>query len=172
MRTHWAIRITTFILLGSVLRGAPAPDIGARLKEADRLAWLNDWYGALPIYIEAQQAATAAGDRPAAMYAKFGRKRGEMQTQSLAELSEEIANDLLSPIAKQDLKLRLRGLTVKGDIDLEWNVDAAQQDWREVMQLAKELDDKGWQNRATGELAMVAFLKATQVKPEPSSSRR
>ncbi len=55
--------------------------------------------------------------------------------------------------------MRLRGFTVKGDIDLEWDVDAAQQDWQQVQQLAKELGDKGWENRATGELAMVAFLK-------------
>ena len=55
--------------------------------------------------------------------------------------------------------MRLRGLTVKGDIDLEWDVQAARQDWEQVRALAKELGDKGWENRATGELGLVAFLK-------------
>jgi hypothetical protein len=53
----------------------------------------------------------------------------------------------------------LRGVTVKGDIDLEWDVLAAERDWRQVLQLARELGDKGWENRANGELGIVAFLK-------------
>ena len=56
-------------------------------------------------------------------------------------------------------RLRLRGLTVKGDIDLEWDVLAAERDWREVRQLARELGDTAWENRANGELGIVAFLK-------------
>jgi tetratricopeptide (TPR) repeat protein len=157
MRWRSAVAIAMVLSVTSVVRGTP--DTTRRLQEADRLAWLTDWYGALPIYVEAQQAAINAGDRRDAMYAKFGRLRGQMQTRSLAELSEEIARDLDTPIAKTDLKLRLRGLTVKGDIDLEWDVDAAQQDWQQVRQVARELGDKGWENRATGELALVAFLK-------------
>jgi hypothetical protein len=157
MRRPSAIAIAMVLSLGSILRAAP--EIGARLQEADRLAWMTDWYGALPIYVEVERAAISTGDRRAAMYAKFGRLRGQMQTRSLAELSEEIAADLLAPIAQQDPKLRLRGLTVKGDIDLEWNVDAAQHHWQQVHQLTRELKGKAWDNRATGELAMVASLK-------------
>src|ERR1700750_2864391 len=112
MQKRSALATAVIVVSVSVLRAAP--DIGERLQEADRMAWLNDWYGALPIYVEAQNAATSAGDRRAAMDAKFGRLRGQMQTRSLAELSEEIATDLLSPMAKQDPKLRLRGFTVKG----------------------------------------------------------
>ena len=93
------------------------------------------------------------------MYAKFGRLRGQMQTLPLPDISEQIAADLESPLAKQDARLRLRGLTVKGDIDLEWDVLAAERDWREVRQLARELGDTGWENRANGELGIVAFLK-------------
>ena len=93
------------------------------------------------------------------MYAKFGRLRGQMQTLPLPDISEQIAADLESPLAKQDARLRLRGLTVKGDIDLEWDVLAAERDWREVRQLARELGDTAWENRANGELGIVAFLK-------------
>ena len=131
----------------------------ARLAEADRLAWLTNWYDALPIYSEVEQAATKAGNRRDAMYAKFGRLRGLMQVLPLPDLSEQIAADLDTPLAKQDRRLRLRALTVKGDIDLEWDVLAAERDWREVRQLARELADTGWENRANGELGMVAFLK-------------
>ena len=145
------------LFLASV--GRAEQNTAARLQEADRLAWLTDWYGALPIYTAAEKAAATAGNRRDAMYAKFGRLRGQMQTRSLGALSEDIATDLETPIATGDLKLRLRGLTVKGDIDLEWDVEAAQQDWEQVREVARKLGDKGWENRATGELALVAFLK-------------
>ena len=149
------------LLLVATLAGAQVTrtDLDKRLQEADRLAWLTNWYDALPIYAEVEQAATKAGNRRDAMYAKFGRLRGQMQTLPLPDISEQIAADLESPLAKQDARLRLRGLTVKGDIDLEWDVLAAERDWREVRQLARELGDTAWENRANGELGIVAFLK-------------
>lgn len=134
-------------------------DPAALLREGDRLAWLTNWYDALPIYIEAEQAATKAGNYRDALYAKFGRLRAQMQTLPLPELSEQIATDLETSIAKQDRRLRLRGLTVKGDIDLEWDVLAAERDWQQVQELARELGDVAWENRANGELGIVAFLK-------------
>ena len=137
---------------------AATSNIEARLQEADRRAWLTDWYGALEIYSDVEKRATAAGDKRDAIYAKFGRLRGQMQQMSLANASEQIAADLETPLAKRDSRLRLRGLTVKGDIDLEWDVLAAKRDWQQVKQLAVDLGDRGWENRANGELGMIAFL--------------
>ncbi|HUK34404.1 MAG TPA: hypothetical protein VLV86_10855, partial [Vicinamibacterales bacterium] len=133
-------------------------DFEQRLNEADRRAWLTDWYGALPIYADVEKRAAAAGDERDSIYAKFGTLRGLMQTMSLADASEQIATKLEAPVAKRDARLRLRGLTVKGDIDLEWNVQAARRDWQQVKQLAADLGEKGWENRANGELGMIAFL--------------
>ena len=150
-----------FVLLLSSSANAQSAssDIGARLADADRLAWLTNWYDALPIYAEVEQAASKAGNRRDAMYARFGRMRGQMQVLPLPDISEQIAADLDTPLAKQDRRLRLRGLTVKGDIDLEWDVLAAERDWREVRLVARELREAGWENRANGELGMVAFLR-------------
>ena len=39
------------------------------------------------------------------------------------------------------------------------DVLSAERDWNEVRQLARELGDAGWENRANGELGIVAFLK-------------
>lgn len=147
------------LALSVVTSARAAPDFAERLQEADRLAWLTNWYEALPIYAEVEQAATNNGNRRDALYAKFGRLRGQMQTLPLPDISEQIAADLESAVAKRDARLRLRGLTVKGDIDLEWDVQAAQLDWQAVRQLARELGNKGWENRANGELGIVAFLK-------------
>ena len=82
-----------------------------------------------------------------------------MQTLSLPDLSEAIATDLETRLAASDARLRLRGLTVKGEIDLEWDVQAAQRDWEAVRELARELAEPGWENRANGELGIIAFLK-------------
>ncbi len=138
----------------------PALDqnVVALIRQADQHAWLTDWYTALPLYTNAERAAIVAGDQRNAMYARFGRLRGQMQTLSLVDLSESMAVDLESPVAQADPLLRLRGLTVKGDVDLEWNVEAAEADWLEVRELAKQLGDAGWENRAAGELGMIAFM--------------
>src|SRR5262245_41746316 len=160
MNSRAMYRATAFIVL---LVWSPAVSkaqgFAEILKEADRRAWLTNWHDAVPIYAEVERGAIKAGNRRDAMYGKFGRLRGEMQTLSLPDTSEQIAADLESTLAKQDRRLRLRGLTVKGDIDLEWDVLAAERDWREVRQLARELGDIGWENRANGELGIIAFLR-------------
>ena len=151
--TAAAILLVQFLTLGQ------STDVSSTLQEADRMAWLTDWYGALPLYQRAEKEALRLRDPRSAMYARFGRLRGEMQAIPLPDIAEQIASDLETAVARADARLRLRGLTVKGDIDLEWDVQAAQQDWEQVTQLARELGDKGWEYRATGERALVAFLK-------------
>jgi len=151
--------VAAILFVGSIAFAQSRSLIASQLQEADRRAWLTDWYGALSFYQQAEKEALRISDRRNAMYAKFGRVRGQMQTFSLTELSEQLAADLSSPITVADPRLRLRGLTVKGDVDLESDVLAAQRDWQQVAQLARDLGDKGWENRATGELALVAFLR-------------
>jgi CHAT domain-containing protein/Tfp pilus assembly protein PilF len=129
------------------------------LAEGDRLAWLTDWHAAQPFYANAERAAREASDERNAMYAKFGRLRGQMESLALSDVSDQLSADLATPLAKSDARLQLRGLTVKGDIDLEWDVEAAQRDWEQVRQVAQGLGDKVWANRATGELGMVAFMR-------------
>jgi tetratricopeptide (TPR) repeat protein len=136
-----------------------APDIDGQLQEADRLAWLTNWTSALPVYRAAEARARTAGTPSQLLYAKFGKLRGEMQVRALGDLSDELGRDLARPIVVRDRHLRLRGLTVKGDIDLEWDVQAALRDWQQVRQLAAELGERGWENRAAGELGMIAFIK-------------
>jgi hypothetical protein len=136
-----------------------APDIDAQLKEADRFAWLTDWTSALPVYIAAEARARTAGTPSQLLYAKLGRLRGEMQVRALGDLSDELGRDLARPIVMRDRRLRLRALTAKGDSDLEWDVQAALHDWQQVRQLAADLGEKGRENRAAGELGMIAFIK-------------
>ena len=150
--------LAVVVLALGILPQSQATDLQPLLNEADRLAWLTDWYRAMPLYAEVERTATQSGDTRNALYAKFGRLRGQMQMRSLVEISEEIAKDLDTPLVARDPRLRLRALTVKGDIDLEWDIRLAQSDWEQVRQLARELPDSAWENRANGELGLIAFL--------------
>lgn len=156
----WLVPVALVVALEQhVPAVAPDADLGALLRDADRFAWLTNWGAARPIYASAEKAALAAGDRRAATHAKFGRLRAEMQTRQLGTLSEELALLLAQPLVANDTRLRLRGLAVKGDVDLEWDVLAALRDWQQVRELAWQLGDAGWENRANGELGMIAFLR-------------
>jgi len=157
---RWLVLVALFV--GPVQHApaaAPDADLGALLRDADRFAWLTNWGAARPIYASAEKAALAAGDRRSATYARFGRLRAEMQTRQLGSLSEELALQLAQPLVANDSRLKLRGLTVKGDVDLEWDVLAAHRDWQQVRELARQLGDAAWENRANGELGMIAFLR-------------
>src|SRR5690606_12665790 len=116
-----ALRLTVVVaLLCTACTRRPPEDHGALLREADGLAWLTNWTAATPVFARAETLARDAGDERNALYAKFGRLRGEMQVRPLPDVSAEIARDLDTDLAKSDRWLTLRGLTAKGDIDLEW----------------------------------------------------
>jgi tetratricopeptide (TPR) repeat protein len=70
------------------------------------------------------------------------------------------ANKILAaPIAQGDATLRIHALALLGVIDLNINTEAAQADWNEVLAIAKKTGDQKWQNRAQGELGLVAGVK-------------
>ena len=159
-RRRWLVSVALFVgLVQLAPAAAPEVDVGALIRDADRFAWLTNWGTAGPIYASAEKAAVLSGDRRAAAHARFGRLRAEMQTRQLGALSEELALQLAQPLVANDSRLRLRGLTVKGDVDLEWDVLAALRDWQQVRELARQLGDAAWENRANGELGMIAFLR-------------
>ena len=82
--------LTISLLCAGCTRQAPE-DATAVLREADRLAWLMNWTGATPVFARAEAIARDAGDARSALYAKFGRLRGEMQIRALPDISAEIA---------------------------------------------------------------------------------
>lgn len=137
----------------------PPKDHAALLREADRLAWMTNWTAATPVFARAEELARDAGDERNELYAKFGRLRGEMQVRPLPDVSADISRDLDTDLAKSDRWLTLRGLTAKGDIDLEWDVPAARDTWQQALALATTLKHEGWINRARGDLGMIAFLQ-------------
>jgi CHAT domain-containing protein/tetratricopeptide (TPR) repeat protein len=128
------------------------------LEEGDRLAWLKNWQAAEPFYAKAEARFREVGDRRNELYAQISRVRGELPRRSLFETSTYLDSVLDDPILTNDAQLRLRCLTVKGDVDLDLDTDLAAKDWTEVLALAKTLGDSSWINRANGELGVISFL--------------
>jgi len=129
------------------------------LAEAERLAELRAWARAEPFFIQAEKDFEQAGDARNALFAKLGRIRGELPRRSVAEVSQQLAEILESPIAMSDDRIRLRCLVIKGETDEDHDPLLAEQDWREALEVAKRLNDPLWLNRSNGELGIVTALQ-------------
>jgi CHAT domain-containing protein len=119
------------------------------------------------LFIEAEPIFATRGDTPKALYAKLGGIRSTMEQLSLPEVSLMLEAELENnPLMKTDKQLRLFCLTVKGDIDGELDSEPARRDWEAALQLARELGDAKWQNRASAELGFAVFLEGDVAKAQ------
>ncbi len=149
-------------LISSVSRGqdvAPGRPASEYLAEADRLAGLRAWTRAERFFVHAERAFEEAGDSRNALYAKLGRIRGELPRRSVADVSQQLAEILELPLAMTDDRIRLRCLIIKGEVDMDYDADLAEQDWREALTIAKRLNDPLWVNRANAELGITVALQ-------------
>jgi tetratricopeptide (TPR) repeat protein len=101
---------------------------------------------------------TIQGDKRNAFFAHLGTLRATIERRNLPETDAWLANQLSSnPLLKTDKKLRLFCLTIKGDVDQEIDTRAALVDWGKAKDLATELGDVRWQNRALAQIGVAAF---------------
>ena len=167
----WRITLMALVLVTTLLAFVPRaartpqrphkrPTTAAEfLAEGSRLAFLHNWQGAAPLFREAEALFAAQGDQRNALHAHVGSLRGEIESQSLPEVSESLAGTLRSPVAQTDLRLRLFCLVAKGDIDFQIDPKSSEAVWMEVATLAARLGDSVWENRAQSELGTIAFYK-------------
>ena len=128
------------------------------LAEADRLALLANWTKAGPLFARAEQIYTQRGDERNALASRVGRLRSDVEKTSYSAVGQAISEEMKNPLVGNDPQLKLRCLTAKGVIDMNINTPAAKKDWTEALALAKSLDDRVWQERATGWLGILAFI--------------
>ncbi len=161
-----ALALLSFLILFAVLRPMPSqsesPDV--LLGEADRFAWLTNWQRAGELYARAEQIAMQKGEERDQLYAACGRLRASIGTESVPQISAELANLLKNPIAASDPRLRIRCLASQGDIERDDHPDSAYLAWQEVLSLARGLHDKAWVARAQAELAIIDFLDGNTGK--------
>jgi len=130
------------------------------LNQALYLGDLYNWADATPLFSRAEELYTARGDKRNTLYSHLGLIRSSMEQRSLPETSEELGQQLdTNPLLQSDTPLRLFCLVVRGDIDGELDAEPMRRDWEAVLELANELKDKKWQNRASGEIGFALFLE-------------
>jgi CHAT domain-containing protein len=154
IRVTGSVPLLVLILLGLTrLYGQTASDL---LAQADRLAEQGNWSKARPMYGDAEAEFQRHGDRRNELFAKLGRLHGDVQAGSYSRTRKEVVEVLADHHMENDSQLRIRALALLGNIDLNLNTAAAEQDWKAVLDAATAAGDTRWQNRANGELGLVA----------------
>jgi CHAT domain-containing protein len=138
------------------------------LEDADYFFWLNNPLEAQPLYAKAERLFEARGDRRNALYARISQIPAETENTNLADLSQQLAQELRKPGLTRDPYLRLRLLVVKGEVDLNLDALSARPVWQDVESLADSLGEHSLSSRASGELGILAFLEG---KGEEAKSR-
>ncbi|HEY6271055.1 MAG TPA: CHAT domain-containing protein [Terriglobales bacterium] len=129
------------------------------LAQADRYAWVLNSSKAAPLYFRAEELFDSQGDAANALHARIGFLRATAESGSFPQLSSYLAQQLQTSLVQSNPRLRLWCLVAKGSTDIELNVGAAKQDWEQAQVLADALGERGWSNRASGELGVIGFLQ-------------
>jgi len=165
-----ASRLISFHLPRASSKSATTPimsqDVGQLLSHADHLAWLGNWPAASPLYARAELLATQSGNATTSAHARIGRIRSQAETMPFVQVSEMLGTELENPIVQKDPKLRLFALTAKGYTDLDVNLASCRTAWEQALVTARDLRDRNWEARATGELGIIAFLEGDRTKAE------
>src|SRR5262245_27966506 len=158
---NWRLYLIT---AGFLAFNAPQPPAGPQtawesaLHEAKHLAWLNNWTEAAVVLDRLESSGLMPRDEAAALFSRAAHIRGNIEAMSLPAAADEVASMLASGTAKSDLALRLELLAIKGDIEFQYSLPAAQATWEEARHLAASQAYGRWQTRAEGELGTIAFL--------------
>ena len=154
IRCGWFAGVVLIGLLSPT--GLRAQTADETRRRAERFGEQGDWYSAGALYAQAEAEYRQAGDLRNELYAKFGRLRREVAAGSYRAVRAEVVQDLAKPIVAGDPQLKIRGLALLGNIDLNLNSSAALDDWNQVLAVATASGDLKWQNRAKGELGLLA----------------
>lgn len=126
------------------------------LSQADKLAEFGNWDKARDLYAQAEQEFHARGDIRNELYAKFGRLHRDVESGSYAAVLHQVEADLKNPIVQNDPALKIRALALKGAIDLNVDTAGAEDDFEQILAIARSSGDQKWENRAAGELGIIA----------------
>ncbi|MGI9074119.1 MAG: CHAT domain-containing protein [Bryobacteraceae bacterium] len=150
--------LVVVLLTCFLFQQASASDPRELLTEADNLAESGNWDKARDLYAQAEQEFRARGDTRDELYAKFGRLHRDVESGSYATVLREIEADLKRPVVASDPVLKVRALALKGTIDLNVDTAGAEDDFSQILALARSRGDRKWANRAEGELGIVAGI--------------
>lgn len=127
------------------------------LDEADALAWNNQWLKAEPVYQQAERLFAQKNDSSRALFAHVSQIIPHAESRSLSGTILELTDDLKLPAA-QDPETRLRILTIRGMIEVNYDAAMARDTWSQVAKLASQQGHLLLASRAVGDEGIAAFL--------------
>jgi CHAT domain-containing protein len=142
-----------FLSICATMNGQSAADL---LSRAQKLYEQGDGYRASPLFVKAEQQFRTLGDRRDELAAKFGRLHTDADHGNYNAVKAEVERDLQTQLVQNDPQLKIEALALLGIIDLNIDTAAAGADWKQVLETATATGDLKWQNRARGELGIVA----------------
>jgi CHAT domain-containing protein len=153
-----------FAISTNSTRALAATEADRLLKEANRYAWVYNFGRAGPLFAEAEKLYAASGDTRNALYAGIGRLRSEWERLAFPDVSRYLGDQLGLPLVQNDPELRLWILEAKGSVDLEVDPTIAASVYEEAKILARQLGSREREERANGELGIIAFLQGENAR--------
>lgn len=132
-------------------------DPDSLLKKADDLSWNNNWIRAEPLYHRAE-LLFAQQHRPSqALYAHVSQIPPNAESSSLTATIFGLTEDLARPEAAAP-ETRLRILTIRGMLEVNYDAASSRSTWTQVAELARSQHHYQLAARAVGEQGISAFL--------------
>jgi hypothetical protein len=169
----------TILLMGFLFFSLPSygqnEDAKHLIGEADRLAWINNWVKAGPLYEQAERLFSQSEDVKSALYARIGNIQATMQGQSFPDLSRRLAVEmqkLMRGLVREvvNAHARGRGLLPAGVTELPMQARVA------VEAVGRMRPDPADQRGGAGEgrkarLAPGGLLRPSTMKDVPQAER-
>ncbi len=140
---------------------APPQSAQGLLDKADRLAWVNKWAEAKPIYAQGAKLFAQEGQTSKALYAAVSEVPADESSNIPAKILY-LTKALAMPEA-QIAETKLRILTIRGMLETNYDAGAALTTWQQVESLALKRGDLRLSTRAGGEQGIAAFILGDTV---------
>ena len=152
--------IGPLIVVLALLRLAPVRLANSTdtLQRAKHLAWLNNWAEAARVLDRMERSGRLGSDEATRIFTRAVAIRGNIEALSLPSAAKDLDQMLATKAVQQDSALQLQILAMKGDVEFQYDLPAAEKTWTDVTRLARGTGDGRWEARAGGELGCVAFL--------------
>ncbi len=149
--------VITFVSVRSNSLKLDDRDPDSLLKRAASLSWNNNWIRAEPLYRRAEELFAQQHRPSQALYAHVSQIPPNAESSSLTATIFGITENLARPEAA-DPETRLRILTGRGMLEVNYDAASARSTWTQVAELARSQHHYQLAVRAVGEQGISAFL--------------
>jgi hypothetical protein len=158
--------ISSIAILGvmarSIRRTTPAPTPLSRLSDpseilrtGELLGQRGNWVGARAYFEQAQQLFASAGNEPLRLRAHLDYLRASLEHISFQAASNQVDHLAKNPVVLKNPELLIRALAVRAETAFQFDLNLCHKTLIEIRELATQLNDPAWANRAAGDLGGI-----------------